>query len=81
MGCNLSSRRGLFPLVNVPMCQFTERISGANMKNAVVTEAYVSGATKMEPTNVEGAGERYSSFLFLTPAPFCLVVARVSRTL
>lgn len=33
-------------------------ISGANMRNAVVTEAYVSGATKMEPAIVEGAGER-----------------------
>lgn len=34
--------------------------SGANMKNAVVTEAYVSGATKMEPANIEGAGESIS---------------------
>ncbi|CAM9257453.1 unnamed protein product [Ascophyllum nodosum] len=30
-------------------------LSGANMKNAVVTEAYVSGATKMEPADIEGA--------------------------
>ena len=27
------------------------------MKNAVVTEAYISGATKMEPADIEGAGE------------------------
>ncbi len=42
--------------------------SGANMKNAVVTEAYVSGATKMEPGNVEGAGESPAhGTLFQTP--------------
>ncbi|CAM9295154.1 unnamed protein product [Choristocarpus tenellus] len=28
---------------------------GANLKNAIVTEAYISGATKMEPGNIEGA--------------------------
>lgn len=39
---------------------FSPLPSGANMKNAVVTEAYVSGATKMEPTNIEGAGENLS---------------------
>lgn len=31
--------------------------SGAVLKNAVVTEAYVSGATNMTPANIEGAGE------------------------
>ncbi|CAM9866040.1 unnamed protein product, partial [Hapterophycus canaliculatus] len=30
-------------------------VSGANLRNAVVTEAYVSGATKMEPAIIEGA--------------------------
>ncbi|CAM9673215.1 unnamed protein product [Pylaiella littoralis] len=30
-------------------------LTGTNMKDAVITEAYISGATKMEPANIEGA--------------------------
>ena len=50
----------------VTVCRSTvaASVSGANMKNAVVTEAYVSGATKMEPADIEGAGE----FTFCEPA-------------
>lgn len=49
------------------------------MKNAVVTEAYISGATKMEPAIVEGAGARaIVEVLILNPCSillFCVVPA------
>lgn len=45
------------------------------MKNAVVTEAYVSGATKMEPANVEGAGERPMFLIFGRGPHFVFAVA------
>lgn len=36
------------------------------MKNALVTEAYISGATKMEPAIIEGAGEMLSLALSIS---------------
>ena len=30
-------------------------LEGANMKNAIVTEAYISGSTKLLPSNIEGS--------------------------
>lgn len=38
-------------------CSISLCCSGAVLKNAVVTEAYVSGATNMTPADIEGAGE------------------------